>query len=97
MEVSLKPDLQAKLDQLARETGRATGELVEDAVAGYFQELAQTREVLDRRFGELESGRVEPIDGEEAFLMLMQKTERRGNVCGLREQLRAPSGGVGRP
>ncbi len=77
MEVSLKPDLQAKLDQLARETGRATGELVEDAVAGYFQELAQTREVLDRRFDELEGGRVDPIDGEAAFLMLMQKTERQ--------------------
>jgi len=77
MDVSLNPDLQAKLDQLARETGRATGELVEDAVAGYFQELAQTRQVLDLRFDELEGGQVEPIDGEEAFRMLMQRTERQ--------------------
>jgi predicted transcriptional regulator len=75
MEVSFTPDVQTKLDQMARETGRASAELVEDAVIGYFDELAHTRELLDRRFDDLESGRVKPIDGEEAYRALMEKTE----------------------
>jgi predicted transcriptional regulator len=75
MEVHLKPDVQAKLEQMARESGRPSHELVEDAVAGYFDEIAHTREMLDRRFDDLESGRVNPIDGEEAYGRLMEKTE----------------------
>jgi predicted transcriptional regulator len=75
MEVSFTPDVQMKLDQMARETGRASAELVEDAVIGYFDELAHTKELLDRRFDDLESGRVKPIDGEEAYRALMEKTE----------------------
>lgn len=75
MEVHFKPDVQAKLDQMARESGRPSDELVEDAVVGYFDELAHTREMLDRRFDDLESGRVKPIDGEEAYRRLMEKTE----------------------
>src|ERR1035437_7913740 len=75
MEVHFKPDVQAKLDQMARESGRPSGDLVEDAVIGYFDELAHTREMLDRRFDDLESGRVKPIDGEEAYGRLMEKTD----------------------
>ncbi len=75
MEVHLKPDLQARLDKLATETGRATDELVEDAVSGFFDELALTRGMLDRRYDELKSGRVKLIDGEEAFARLKAKTE----------------------
>ena len=75
MEVHFKPDVQAKLDQMARESGRPSGELVEDAVIGYFDELAHTREMLDRRFDDLESGRVKPIDGDEAYRRLMEKTD----------------------
>ena len=75
MEVHFKPDVQAKLDQMARESGRPSGELVEDAVIGYFDELAHTREMLDRRFDDLENGRVKPIDGEEAYRRLMEKTD----------------------
>jgi hypothetical protein len=37
---------------MARESGRPSGELVEDAVAGYFDELALAREMLDRRLME---------------------------------------------
>jgi hypothetical protein len=55
MDVHLSnPDLQAKLDHWVTETGRGPGELVEDAMAGYFDELARAREVLNslvqRRF-----------------------------------------------
>ena len=75
MEVRFTPDVQMKLEQMARETGRPSDELVEDAVIGYFDELAQTREMLDRRYDDLESGRMTPIDGEEAYRLLMKKTE----------------------
>ncbi len=75
MEVHFKPDLEAKLDELAPETGRPKGELVEDAVAGYFDELAQARDTLNSRHDDLKSGRVKPIYGEEAFVRLKAKTE----------------------
>jgi len=75
MEVHFRPDVQARLDQMAHESGRPCDELVEDAVVGYFDELAHARETLDRRFDDLECGRVTPIDGEEAYRRLMEKTE----------------------
>jgi hypothetical protein len=53
--------------------------LVEDAVIGYVDELTRTREMLDRRFDDLESGRVQPIDGEEAYRRLIEKTEAQRN------------------
>jgi predicted transcriptional regulator len=77
MEVHFTPDVQAKLDQMARDTGRPSDELLEDAVAGLFDELAYAREMLDRRYDDLESGRVQPIDGEEAYRRLMEKAQRR--------------------
>jgi hypothetical protein len=33
-----------------------------------------TREMLDRRYNALEGGGVQPIDGEEAYRRLMEKT-----------------------
>src|ERR1700683_5646684 len=75
MEVSFTPDVQAKLDKLAIDTGRAPGELVEDVIAGYFDELTQTREMLNSRYDDLKSGRVKPIDGEEFFDGLRRREE----------------------
>ena len=73
MELHLTPDLEAKLDQLAAQTGRAKEELVQDAMAGYLAELSQVRDMLDARYDDIKSGRVKPIDGEEAFSRLRQK------------------------
>ena len=67
MEVNFSPDLQARLDRLANETGRAKDEFVQDAMAGYFDELAQVRGMLDSRYNELKSGKVTLIDGEAFF------------------------------
>ena len=77
MEVHFNPDLQAKLDELATETGRPTGDLVEDAVLGYFNELAQTRETLGSRYDDLKSGRVNPIPGDEVIDRLREKSATR--------------------
>jgi hypothetical protein len=75
MEVHLTPDLQAKVDQWTADTGRPADELVQDAMAGYFETLAGVREIVDSRYTDLKRGRVQPIDGEEAFARFMAKTE----------------------
>jgi len=51
--------------------------LVEDAMASYLQELSQTREMLDGRYDDLKSGRVKPIEGEEAFAEIRRRSEQR--------------------
>ncbi|HXC44163.1 MAG TPA: hypothetical protein VNY51_11665 [Candidatus Dormibacteraeota bacterium] len=75
MEVHFRPETESRLQELAAKTGRATDELVEDAMAGYLQELAQTREMLDSRYDDIKSGRVKPIDGETFFEGLRQREE----------------------
>jgi hypothetical protein len=76
MDVHLtNPDLQAKLDRWVTETGRGPDELVEDAMAGYFDEVAHTRQTLDSRYDDLKSGRVKPIDGEEFFENLRRRED----------------------
>ncbi len=67
MEVNLTPDAQTKLEEMARASGRGSDELLEDAVIGLYDELAFARQTLDRRFDDLESGRVKPIPGDEVF------------------------------
>jgi hypothetical protein len=75
MEVHFAPELQAKLDQLVIETGCPVEKLIEDALAGYVPELAQTREMLDSRYDDLKSGRAKPIDGEAFFESLRQRED----------------------
>ena len=74
MELHLRPETESRIQELATETGRAPGDLIEDAMAGYLQELAQVRRMLDSRYDELKSGRVKPVDGEEAFANLRHKS-----------------------
>jgi hypothetical protein len=69
------PELQSKVDQWVAETGRNADELVEDLMVGYFEELAQVRETLDRRYDDISSGKVKLIDGEEARAQLKAKTQ----------------------
>jgi predicted transcriptional regulator len=75
MEVHLRPETESRLQELATKTGRAPGDLIEDAMAGYLQELAQVRGLLDGRYDDLKSGRVKPLDGEEAFANLRRKSK----------------------
>ena len=75
MEVHFTPDVEAKLHALATETGRAADEFVQDALAGYFEELAQVRAMLDNRYDAIKSGQVQPLDGEAFFERLRQREE----------------------
>jgi hypothetical protein len=49
---------------------------------GYFDEVAQTREIIEQRFDDLEGSRVKPIDGEEAYRRLMNRNNRRSSILG---------------
>jgi predicted transcriptional regulator len=75
MEVHFRPETESRLQELASKTGRAPNDLIEDAMAGYLQELAQVRDMLDTRYDDLKSGRVKPVDGEEAFVKLRRKSK----------------------
>jgi hypothetical protein len=46
-------------------------------MAGYLQELAQVREMIDTRYDDLKSGRVKAMNGEDAFAKLRRKSESR--------------------
>ena len=75
MEVHFSPETEKKLKELAALSGRGTAdELVQDVVAGYFDELAQTREMLTDRYDNLKSGRVKPISGEEIVAHFREKS-----------------------
>ncbi len=74
MEVHFTPELQAKIDQLVKETGRPVEELIEDAFAGYVPELAQTREMLDSRYDDLKSGKVKPVSRDELVQHFREKS-----------------------
>ena len=77
MEVHLKPETASQLQELAATTGRDPGDLIEDAMAGYLLELASVREMLDNRYDDIKSGRVKPVDGEEALAELRRKSKDR--------------------
>ena len=75
MEVHFAPETEKKLNDLASLSGsRTAGELVRDVVEGYFDELAQAREMLGSRYDDLKSGRVKPIPGNEVEAWFRDKS-----------------------
>jgi Arc/MetJ-type ribon-helix-helix transcriptional regulator len=78
MEVNLTPHPQAKLDRLVAETGRSADEFVQDAMAGYVDELLDLRASLDSRYDEITSGKVKPVSGDEVMARLRAKTRWTG-------------------
>jgi predicted transcriptional regulator len=77
MEIPFSPEVEAKLEELSRQTGDPTAKLVEEAVTAHLNELAQIREMLDSRYDDLESGRVKPIPGDEVIARLRAKSDAR--------------------
>jgi predicted transcriptional regulator len=72
--VRLSPETESRLPELAATTRRAPEEIVEDAMTGYLVEFARVRDKLDRRYDEMKTGQIHPIDGEEVFRQLRQKS-----------------------
>lgn len=77
MEVHFTPELEKKLNDVATRIGRGADELVQDVVTGYLDALTGVRKMLDSRYDDLKSGSVMPIDGEEAFARLREKSDLR--------------------
>jgi len=89
MDVHLNnPEIKAKIDRWVAETGRGPDELVEDAMAGYFEELTQTRETLNSRYDDLKSGKVKPIPGVEIIARLREKGAARRSQRRLWQKVR---------
>ena len=76
MEVHFTAETEQKLKDIALQSGRGTADkLVKDVVEGYVDELAQASEMLNSRYDDLKSGRVQPIDGEEFFENLRRRED----------------------
>jgi hypothetical protein len=75
MEVQIKPEIKAKFDELSAETGLTADELIEDALAGYLEEIVKVRQMLNRRYDDFKSGKVKPVDGERFFEELGRREE----------------------
>jgi predicted DNA-binding protein len=74
MEVRFDPEIQARLDRLPAESGRAKDELVQHAMPGYLDELERTLGMLASRYDDLKSGKVKPVSGEEVIARLREKS-----------------------
>lgn len=74
MEVNFTPEIEKKLNELATQSGMTAGELVQDAVAGMIDDLAETRAMLDRHYDDITSGKVKLIPGEEVEAYFRKKS-----------------------
>jgi len=74
MEVHFTAETEKKLKDLSAMSGRATDELVEDAMAGYFVEVQQIRQTLNGRYDDLKSGKVKPVPGDEVEAHFREKS-----------------------
>jgi predicted DNA-binding protein len=75
MEVHFTAETEKKLKDLAAKTGRETDAIIEDVMAGYLDEVQHLRETLEGRYGEITSGRVKPLDGQQFFESLRRREE----------------------
>jgi hypothetical protein len=73
VELHFISDVEKKFNDLAAQSGRRTEDLLQDALAASFDELVETRDMLNDRYDERNSGNVEPVDGQEAFARLKAK------------------------
>ena len=77
MEVHFAPQMEKQLNELALQGGRGSAaELVQVVMEDYFEEVSRTGQMLDNRYEELKSGRVQPVPGEVVMERLRAKSER---------------------
>jgi predicted DNA-binding protein len=75
MEIRLTPETEERLHALAAQSaGTTVDELVQDVIEEYFGDIAKARQTLDRRYDDLENGRVKPVPGDEVIARLRAKS-----------------------
>ena len=72
--MQFSPDVEKQLNDLAAQSGRGAKEVLLDALAGYFEEVKQTRQMLNSRYDDLKSGRVKAIPGDEVEAYFREKS-----------------------
>jgi predicted DNA-binding protein len=77
MAIHITPEHEARINELAQQTGRENAEVLGEVIDSYFEELARINATLNRRYDESTSGQVKPISGEEVFERLRRKSEER--------------------
>ena len=75
MNMHFTPYVQAGLDELARDTGCSPETLVNDMLTERLSEQAEIRQTLDRRFDDIESGRVALIPGDQVRARMRERSE----------------------
>jgi predicted DNA-binding protein len=77
MPIQLTPEHEARIKELARQTGRDNTEVLSEVIDSYFEELGRINAILDRRYDAIKSGEVRPSRGDEVFERLRRKSEGR--------------------
>ena len=77
MSIQLTPEHEARINELARQTGRDNTEVLGEVIDSYFEELGRINATLDRRYDEIKSAEVKAISGDEVFERLRRKSEER--------------------
>ena len=75
MEVHFTPETEKKLKDLSTQSGRGTDDLLEDVMAGYFDEVIQAREMFDSRYDDLKNGRVKSVSRDGVIAHFREKSE----------------------
>lgn len=57
MEIPLAPELEAKLNRIASQTGKGTGQIVEELVATYFDHDQWFRQEVEKGLASLDHGK----------------------------------------
>ena len=74
MEVQFAPEVEKQLKDLATQTGRGPAELIQDVMAGYISEVSETHEMLNSRYDDIKSGKIELISGEDVEVYFREKS-----------------------
>ena len=77
MSIQLTPEHEARIKELARQTGRDNTEVLGEVIDSYFEELGRINATLNSRYDEIKSGEVQPVRGDEVFERLRRKSEER--------------------
>ena len=75
MEVRLSPDVWIKLDELVEYSGLPAEEVLEDAILSLYAASTNARANVNRRYDDLESGRIKAIDGRQVLARLRARRQ----------------------
>ena len=77
MSIHVNPEHEARINELARQTGRDNAEVLAEVINSYFEELTTINATLDRRYDEIKGGQVKPLSDDEVFERLQRRSEER--------------------